>query len=49
MFKLIPLAIIASLSLASCDCLASLCGDCGDDAACAAECSEEAAETPAAD
>ena len=38
MFKLIPLAIIASL-----------CGDCGDDAACAAECSEEAAETPAAD
>ena len=28
---LIPLAVIASLALASCDCLSSICSCCGDD------------------
>ncbi len=49
MIKLIPLALVASFFLASCDCLSSLCGDCSDEAACCGECSEETAETPAND
>jgi hypothetical protein len=31
MLKLIPLALIAGLFLASCDCLGDICGCCGDD------------------
>ena len=49
MTKLIPLALIAGLFLASCDCLTSLCGDCSEEAACCGECSEETTEAPATD